>query len=150
MTEMLHEHLLLETQVYSLVLCSSNCCIIKFLSQSEINKSGVFMGHDYPVYPESATAMSLLFINETNAFQASIMLLWPTRDGPWIHTIRPVTMHTPTSYLSPLPLNLLDIIFSKNFIWTGISVPSRVTNALLPQSPKNQLSHTICEYAEWG
>ena len=55
-------------------------------------------------------------------------------------------MHTPTSYLSPLPLNLWDMNFSENFIWTGTSVPSRVTNALFPQSPKYRLSQTICEW----
>ena len=96
-----------------------------------------------PLYPEPAMAISSSFRNETNACQASVILPSAAQDGPWIQTMCPVTMHTPTSYLSPLPLNLWDINFSENFICTGMSVPSSVTNALLPQSPKYWLSHTI-------
>ena len=96
-----------------------------------------------PLYPESATAISSSFRNKTNACWASVISFWPAWVGPWTQTTCPVAMHTPTLYLSPLPLNLWDMNFSENFISTGMSVPSNVTSALLPISPKYRLSHTI-------
>ena len=103
-----------------------------------------------PLYPESATAISSSFRNETNACQASVILFWPAWVGPWTQTTCPVAMHTPTLYLSPLPLNLWDMNFSENFISTGMSVPSSVTSALLPILPKYRLSHTIYLGGERG
>ena len=103
-----------------------------------------------PLYPESATAISSSFRNETNACRASVISLWPAQVGPWTQTTCPVAMHTPTSYLSPLPLNLWDMHFSENFISTGMSVPSSITSALLPILPKYRLSHTIYLGGEQG
>ncbi len=96
-----------------------------------------------PLYPESPTAISSSFRNETNARRVSVILFLPAQDGPWTQTTSPVAMHTPTLYLSPLPLSLWDMNFSENFISTGMSMPSSVTNALLPILPKYRLSHTI-------
>ena len=60
-----------------------------------------------PIYPLSASTRSESSNSCSNADQKiEISGHFPHSNGPLIHTIIPVRIHKPISYLRPLPLNL--------------------------------------------